>query len=79
MKSTTLFTAKDIQRPRKHVPFPERGPQGWGISQASPLKVLKKFMALHLKEGLTLRAYHFRQDGMVTLLFGRCPKKALFR
>jgi len=62
MKSE-LFTAKEVERLRKDISFPGHGPQGWSISQVSPLKVLKTFKALHLKEGLTLRAYHFRQDG----------------
>jgi len=42
---------------------PENTPDGWSKSQVDPRKLLAEFTALRLREGFTLRAYQFKEEG----------------
>jgi len=43
--------------------IPDRLPDGWSKSPADPTKVLEPFTRLHLRDGMTWRAYLFHQGG----------------
>lgn len=82
MTKTTKFPIEEINRLRKRAQeaseVPVEGPQGWSKSETDPMKLLAVFSSLHLKEGLILRAYQFREGGNGNGMVWAMPEDAPF-
>ena len=67
MTGATRFSAERVNQLRRRAQrasnVTDRGPEGWSKSDVDPMALLSAFPSLHLKEGLTLRAYQFREGG----------------
>jgi len=65
VRSVRAFPIKKVQQLRRRAAkaceVPIKGPQGWTKSSVDPMKLLEVFPCLHLKEGMVLRAYQFRE------------------
>jgi hypothetical protein len=82
MSKATKFPAEQVselrQRAQAASEVRARGPQGWSKSEADPMELLSAFPSLHLKEGLVLRAYQFREGGNGNGIVWAMPAKAPF-
>lgn len=57
---------------------PEKTPAGWSKSLGNPAKMLEVFPALRIREGFTLRAYQFKEEGNGNGFVWAMPKDAEF-
>lgn len=57
---------------------PESTPEGWSKSTVDPMKLLAFFPALRMRDGFTLRAYQFKEEGNGNGFVWAMPKDAEF-
>ena len=67
MNTTTAFPIEEVQQLRQLAQeasrVPEEGREGWTKSEVDPMKLVRVFPSLRIKEGFILHAYQFRAGG----------------
>ena len=58
--------------------FPDEIPEGWSKSSVDPLGLLAVFDSLHLRKGMTLRAYQYRASSGGNACVYAMPEKTSF-